>query len=91
MITKNSKNMSNSNDHQIEELEVTATEEELKGVYSNLARVTYTKNEFVLGFVFNIGREAHLVSRVIVTPEHMKQINKVISDSLNEYEQKYGK
>jgi hypothetical protein len=83
--------MSNSNDHQIEELEVTATEEELKGVYSNLARVTYTKNEFVVGFVFNIGREAHLVSRVIVTPEHMKQINKVISDSLEEYEEKFGK
>jgi hypothetical protein len=83
--------MSNSNDHQIEELEVTATEEELKGVYSNLARVTYTKNEFVVGFVFNIGREAHLVSRVIVTPEHMKQINKVISDSLEEYEKKFGK
>lgn len=81
--------MSKSDEQQFEELEVTATEEDLKGVYSNLARVTYTKNEFVLGFVFNIGSEAHLVSRVIVTPEHMKQINKVISDSLEEYEEKF--
>lgn len=83
--------MNKSDSHQFEELEVTATEEELKGVYSNLARVTYTKNEFVLGFVFNIGKEAHLVSRVIVTPEHMRQINKVISDSLEEHEEKFGK
>lgn len=81
--------MGRSEEQQYEELEVTATEKELKGVYSNLARVTYTKNEFVLGFVFNIGGEAHLVSRVIVTPEHMKQINKVINDSLEEYEEKF--
>jgi len=81
--------MTKTNDQQTEDLEVTAMEEDLKGVYSNLARVTYTKNEFVLGFVFNMGKEAHLVSRVIVTPEHMKQINKVISDSLEEYEEKY--
>ena len=81
--------MTKTNDQHTEDLEVTAMEEDLKGVYSNLARVTYTKNEFVLGFVFNMGKEAHLVSRVIVTPEHMKQINKVISDSLEEYEEKY--
>ena len=82
--------MNNSDDQQVKELEVTATEQNLKGVYANVARVTYTKNEFVLGFVFNIGSEAHLVSRVIVTPEHMRQINRVISDSLEEYEEKFG-
>lgn len=82
--------MTKPDNQQFKELEVTATEEDLKGVYANLARVTYTKNEFILGFVFNIGSEAHLVSRVIVTPEHMKQINKVISDSLEEYEEQFG-
>ena len=83
--------MTKINNQQVEELEVTATEEDLKGVYSNIARITYTKNEFILGFVFNIGSEAHLVSRVIVTPEHMKQISKVISDSLEEYEEQFEK
>lgn len=83
--------MTKSDGQQFKELEVTATEEELKGVYSNLARVTFTKNEFVLGFVFNVGNEAHLVSRVVVTPEHIRQINKVISDSLEEYEETFSK
>ena len=83
--------MNKSDGQQFKELEVTATEEELKGVYSNLARVTFTKNEFVLGFVFNVGNEAHLVSRVVVTPEHIRQINKVISDSLEEYEETFSK
>lgn len=72
------------------DLDVTAGHEDLKGVYSNLARVTYTENEFVLGFVFNVGEEAHLVSRVIVSPKHMKQINNVITESLKEHEEKFS-
>lgn len=72
------------------DLDVTAEHEDLKGVYSNLARVTFTKNEFVLGFVFNVGEEAHLVSRVVVSPEHMKQLSTVINNSLEDYNEEYS-
>ncbi|MGF1669189.1 MAG: DUF3467 domain-containing protein, partial [Balneolaceae bacterium] len=68
-----------------------AEQKTLKGVYSNLARVTFTKNEFVLGFVFTFGEEAHLVSRVVVSPQHMKNLKKVITNSLEEYEKEFGK
>lgn len=71
------------------ELEVSADQIELKGVYSNLARVTFTKNEFVFGFVFNVDSEAHLVSRVIVSPQHMKKLSEVIEDSIREYEKQF--
>ena len=81
--------MESGNNQDYSELDVSATEEDMKGVYSNLARVTYNKNEFVLGFVFHIGNEAHLVSRVIVSPEHLKQINEVISKSLEEHKEKF--
>lgn len=79
---------SSSNDYP--ELEVSATVEDMKGVYSNLARVSYNKNEFVLGFIFHIGNEANLVSRIIVSPEHLKQINEVISQTLEEHKEKFG-
>lgn len=82
--------MEKSSNDNYPELEVSATVEDMKGVYSNLARVSYNKNEFVLGFVFHIGNEAHLVSRVIVSPEHLKQINEVISKSLEEHKEKFG-
>lgn len=86
----NSDKVSENHADEVHELQVTAEEEVLKGVYSNLARVTFTKNEFVLGFVFNVGREAHMVSRIIVHPEHMKQIHRVLSESLEEYEGEFG-
>lgn len=71
------------------ELQVSASQEIAQGVYSNLARVTFTKNEFVIGFVLNIGNEAHLVSRVIVSPEHMEHLSEAIQTSLKEYKEQY--
>lgn len=79
----------NNKENKTHELEVSADGEQLKGVYSNLARVTFTKNEFVFGFVFNVGSEAHLVSRVIVSPQHMKKLQEVIEKSINDYEKQF--
>lgn len=75
----------------LNELEVSADPEYARGVYSNLARVTFTENEFILGFVLNIETEAHLVSRVIVSPQHMKDLSRAIQKSLTEYEEAYKK
>lgn len=71
------------------QLEVSTEEETAKGVYSNLARITYTENEFILGFVLNIDNEAHLVSRVIVSPDHMEELSKAMQESLAEYKEEF--
>lgn len=73
----------------ITELQVSAGQEVAKGVYSNLARVTFTENEFIIGFVLNIESEAHLVSRVIISPEHMKDLGEAIQQSLDEYRDRF--
>lgn len=73
----------------ITELQVSAGQEVAKGVYSNLARVTFTENEFIIGFVLNIESEAHLVSRVIISPDHMKDLGEAIQESLDEYRDKF--
>jgi hypothetical protein len=67
------------------EIEISADPQVAKGVYSNMARVTFSENEFTIGFVFNVDNEAHLVSRVIVSPEHMEELSEAIQKSLEEY------
>lgn len=71
-------------------LQVNTDPETAKGVYSNLARIVFSENEFVLGFVLKIGDEAQLVSRVIVSPEHMENLSEAIQKSLKEYKDQYG-
>lgn len=71
------------------EIKVSVDPEVGRGVYSNMARVTFTENEFVIGFILNIDDEAHLVSRVIVSPEHMKDLSKAIQQSLVDYNDKF--
>ncbi|MDR8390439.1 DUF3467 domain-containing protein [Aliifodinibius sp. S!AR15-10] len=88
MADANSQQNGKSND--LNKLKVTAGKDVAKGVYSNLARVTFTKNEFILGFVLNIEQEAQLVSRIIVSPEHMENLSEAIQESLAEYKEKYG-
>lgn len=75
---------------EITELEVSAVPGVTKGVYSNLARITFTKNEFFIGFVLNIENEAQLVSRVIVSPEHMEDLSEAIQKSLDDYNERFN-
>lgn len=82
-------NKEDKNPEKITELEVSAEEKVARGVYSNLARITFTENEFILGFVLNIENEAHLVSRVILNPDHMEDLSNAIQQSLKEYKEEF--
>lgn len=67
------------------------------GVYSNLMMISHRKEEFILDFLFVQPQRtpdgqaiAHLRSRVITTPEHMKRILKAIEENISRYEQAFG-
>jgi hypothetical protein len=67
------------------------------GVYSNLMMVSHRKEEFILDFLFVQPQRsaqgqaiAHLRSRVITTPEHMKRILKAIEENISRYEATFG-
>src|SRR5512140_682438 len=67
------------------------------GVYSNLMMITLRKEEFILDFLFVQPQRtpqgqsvAHLRSRVITTPEHMKRILKAMEENIGRYEQTFG-
>lgn len=76
------------------QIQISASDEDLKGRYANLMSVSHTAEEFVLDY-FAVtpagdGPRGHLVSRVIVSPAHYKRIVAALSDNLRKYEEQFG-
>jgi hypothetical protein len=60
------------------------------GVYANSMVVQHTAQEFVLDFALLTAGQGQVVSRVITSPGHMKQIARAIDENLQKYEQMFG-
>jgi hypothetical protein len=73
------------------EIQIKVREEDLKGLYSNLMQVSHTKEEFCLDFFNLFPPQGVLVSRIIVSPSHLKRIIMALEDNLKKYEEKFGK
>lgn len=71
-------------------LNVKIGDEELKGRYSNLLRVTYTREEFILDFINLIPPQGIVTSRVMTSPGHLKRIVRALASTLERYEQTHG-
>lgn len=73
-----------------QQLNIKATDETLRGHYSNAMQVTHTQQEVVLDFFHLLPPQGQLVSRVITSPAHAKQIIAALADNLKKYEQQFG-
>ena len=73
------------------EVQVSATHEIQKGVYSNLTLIHHTENEFIFDFIMKFGGETQLVSRVIMSPKHMKALIDAATENYKKFEEKYLK
>lgn len=62
-----------------------------KGVYSNLALIHHTDNEFALDFFLQLAGRTQLVSRVILSPDHIKRLNKALEENIKKFERKETK
>ncbi len=71
-------------------IKIKANNEDLKGSYSNLVRVSNQKEEFVLDFLMAAGKSGVLSSRIIVSPNHLKRIVKTLQNSVEKYEDQFG-
>jgi hypothetical protein len=72
------------------EIPIKTTDEISRGHYSNNMIVTHSPEEFMLDWLLNSPSGVHLVSRVIVTPGHLKRIIAALTDNLQKHEQKFG-
>ena len=74
-----------------QQIQIRASDADLKGVYSNSMRVTHTQEEFILDF-FNITPPTGiLASRVILSPGHLKRVMDALQDNMKKYEERFGK
>jgi hypothetical protein len=72
------------------QVQIKANEEMSQGRYSNSMFIAHGPEEFIIDWLLNSPTGAHLVSRIIVTPGHVKRIINALSDNLKKYEEKYG-
>lgn len=71
-------------------LEVKISDDELKGRYSNLLRISHTREEFVLDFINLLPPQGVVTARVLTSPGHLKRIIRALSANLDQYEKNFG-
>ena len=71
-------------------INVQTPEGSLGGKYANMMQVTHTPEEFVLDFMSAFPPAGELVSRLIVSPRHMKRIVRALQNNIAQYEQVHG-
>ncbi|GAA4096865.1 DUF3467 domain-containing protein [Mucilaginibacter panaciglaebae] len=75
------------------QLNIELSEEIAEGVYSNLAIITHSNQEFVLDFIRVMPGtpKAKVKSRIIITPEHAKRLLTALEDNIEKYEAANGR
>ena len=63
---------------------------ELRGDYCNLAAVHHTENEFVFDYIFKLGSQGQLVSRIITNHQHAKALFNALKENIKIYESEFG-
>ena len=71
-------------------IQINTGDDILRGRYSNTVIVSHGSDEFILDWILNSPSGAHLVSRVIVSPSHIKKIIDVLTVNISQYEKKFG-
>ena len=63
-----------------------------QGIYSNLAFITHTEQEFVIDFMFLSPQQpkAKVRSRIITSPKHAKRFIGALMENLKKYEARFG-
>ncbi|MBL0310020.1 MAG: DUF3467 domain-containing protein [Bacteroidetes bacterium] len=77
---------------QNQQLNIELPEDQSEGIYSNLAIISHSPQEFVIDFVRVMPGvpKAKVKSRIVLTPEHAKRLMKAMIDNVKKYEQQFG-
>ncbi len=74
------------------QIQLRITDDILKGIYANAARISHTPEGFVVDFINVYPAEGQGVinSRVIINPQNMKLIAAAIQENLKRFEDQFG-
>lgn len=73
-------------------LNIELTDEVASGLYSNLAVITHSNNEFVADFIQLMPGmpKGKVRSRIIMTPQNAKRLMFALQENITKYEQNFG-
>ena len=71
-------------------MQINTTDDMSRGRYSNSMLVVHGAEEFIMDWLLQSPSGAHLVSRIIVAPAHMKRIVSALNENLDRFEEEYG-
>ena len=74
----------------LQQVQVNTSDEMSRGRYSNSMLIAHGQEEFIIDWFLHSPNGPHLVSRIIVTPGHMKRIASAIQENIDKYEQVFG-
>ena len=72
------------------QIQIRASEADLKGVYSNVMQISHTQEEFILDFFNIVGGSGVLSARIILSPSHLKRMIRALEENLKKYEDSFG-
>lgn len=74
------------------QINIELSDEIADGIYSNLAIITHSNQEFVLDFIKVMPGvpKAKVKSRVILTPQHAKRFLRALTENVRKFESMYG-
>ncbi len=74
----------------MQQIQIITGDEMSRGRYSNSMMAAHSADEFILDWLLNSPTGAHLVSRIIVSPAHIKRIIAALKENLDNYEKQFG-
>ncbi|MSQ78586.1 MAG: DUF3467 domain-containing protein [Flavobacteriaceae bacterium] len=75
-----------------QQLDIELNDEVAEGIYSNLAVISHSNQEFVIDFIRMMPGvpKARVKSRILVTPGHAKRLMNALADNIAKYEESFG-
>lgn len=77
--------------NQKKEMKIRIPENLQSGTYANNAVVAHTREEFIVDFLMTAPPTGTVVSRIILSPSHLKRLIKALEGNMAKYEQAFGK
>ncbi|MCS6933749.1 MAG: DUF3467 domain-containing protein [Chitinophagales bacterium] len=74
------------------QINIELPEDIAEGIYSNLAIISHSPQEFVVDFIRILPGvpKAKVKARILLTPEHAKRLMKAMADNIKKYEAQFG-
>ena len=77
----------------MQRLDVEIKPEQAEGIYSNLVLIAHSPSEFILDFARMLPGlpKARVVSRILMSPQHVELLRRALDENIKKYESTYGK